>query len=133
MEVEQIHSGIAGTVHYDRIIQVKLHGHTIARFYPATDTFTVSDAGRQTTTTKSRINALLSVFSPAAGRVYSKAFEWYFGDSDWSGEVTPAELKFSVRGALVSHNGRVCLPVLEPILPLSTGEPYNREPVPILG
>ena len=95
MEVEQIHSGIAGTVHYDRIIQVKLHGHTIARFYPATDTFTVSDAGWQTTTTKSRINALLSVFSPAAGRVYSKAFEWYLGESDWSGEVTlPVDNRF---------------------------------------
>ena len=87
-EVCQIHSGIVGTSGYDRTIQVKLHGNVIASFYPATDTFTVSDAGWQTTTTKSRINALLSVFNPAAGRVYSKAFEWYFGDSDWNGEAT---------------------------------------------
>jgi hypothetical protein len=95
MEVCQIHSGIAGTVHYDRTIQVKLHGNIIASFYPATDTFTLSDAGWQTVTTKSRINALLSVFSPAAGRLYSKAFEWYFGDSDWSGEVTlPVDFRF---------------------------------------
>jgi hypothetical protein len=42
-------------------------------------------------------------------------------------------LKFSVRWVLVSHNGRVCLPVPEPILPLSTGKPYNREPASILG
>ncbi len=95
MEVWQIHSGIAGTVNYDRIIQVKLHGNTIASFYPATDTFTLSDAGWQTTTTKSRINALLSVFSPAAGRVYSKAFDWYIGDSTWSGEATlPVDYRF---------------------------------------
>jgi hypothetical protein len=95
MEVWQTHLGIAGTVNYDRIIQVKLHGNIIATFYPATDTFTVSDAGWQTTTTKSRINALLSVFSPAAGRVYAKAFDWYFGESDWSGEVTlPVDYRF---------------------------------------
>ena len=95
MDVSQIHSGIVGTTGYTRIIQVKLHGNLIASFYPATDTFTVSDAGWQTTTTKSRITALLSVFSPAAGRVYSKAFDWYIGDSDWSGEVTlPVDYRF---------------------------------------
>ena len=88
MEVEQIHSGIVGTVNYDRIIQVKLHGNVIATFYPATDTFTVSDAGWQTVTTKSRINAILSVFNPAAGRVFAKSFDWYLGDSAWGGEVT---------------------------------------------
>lgn len=90
MEVWQIHSGITGTVHYERIIQVRLFNNLIASFYPATNTFIVYDAGYRTSTTKSRINALLSVFSPAAGRIYSKAFEWYFGDSDWSGEATLA-------------------------------------------
>jgi hypothetical protein len=95
MEVCQIHSGIVGTSGYNRIIQVKLHGNLIASFCPATDTFTVSDAGWQTTTTKSRINALLSVFNPAAGRVHSKAFEWYFGDTNWSGEATlPVDYRF---------------------------------------
>ena len=95
MEVWQIHSGIAGTVNYDRMIQVKLHGNVIATFYPATDTFTLSDAGWQTNTTKSRINALLGVFNPAAGKVYSKAFEWYFGDSAWEGEASlPVDYRF---------------------------------------
>lgn len=95
MEVWQIHSCIAGTVHYDRIIHVKLHGNLIASFYPATDTFTVSDAGWQTTTTKSRINALLSVFNPSAGRLYAKSFDWYFGDSAWEGEASlPVDYSF---------------------------------------
>lgn len=95
MEVCQIHSGIAGTSSYDRIIQVKLHGNLIASFYPSTDTFTVSDAGWQTTTTKSRINALLSVFNPDAGRVYSKAFDWYLGNCEWDGEATlPVDYRF---------------------------------------
>ena len=95
MEVCQIHSGIVGTTGYTRFIQVKLYGNLVATFYPATDTFTVSDAGWQTVTTKSRINALLSVFNPAAGRLYSKDFEWYFGDSAWSGEATlPVDYRF---------------------------------------
>ena len=95
MEVEQIHLGVAGTVHYDRIIQVRLHGSVIARLYPLTDTFTLYDAGYQTNTTKSRLNAILSVFNPAAGRVYSKAFDWYFGDLEWSGEATlPVDYRF---------------------------------------
>ena len=95
MEVEQIHLGVAGTVHYERIIQVRLHGSVIARLYPLTDTFTVSDAGYQTNVTKNRINALLSVFSPDAGRVYAKSFDWYFGDSAWSGEATlPVDYRF---------------------------------------
>jgi hypothetical protein len=94
-EVEQIHLGVAGTVNYDRRIQVKLHGNVIAIFYPATDTFTVSDAGRQNATTKSRINAILSVFNPAAGGVYAKSFDWYLGDSAWGGEVTlPVDFRF---------------------------------------
>jgi hypothetical protein len=82
---------------YTMIALFKLNytGTLLLVFYPATDTFTVSDAGWQTTTTKSRINALLSVFSPAAGRVYAKAFDWYFGDSDWSGEATlPVDYRF---------------------------------------
>jgi hypothetical protein len=95
MEVWQVHSGIAGTVHYNREIQVKLHNSVIATFYPLTDTFNVSDAGYQTNTTKSRINALLSVFNPDAGRVYSKACDWYFGESTWCGEVSlPVDYRF---------------------------------------
>ena len=95
MEVCQIHSGIAGTTGYTRFIQVKLYGNLVATFYPATDTFTLYDAGRQTNTTKSRINALLSVFNPAAGRVYAKASDWYFGDSAWEGEVSlPVDYRF---------------------------------------
>ena len=95
MEVEQIHLGAAGTVHYDRIIQVRLHGSVIARLYPLTDTFTLYDAGYQTNITKNRINAILSVFNPAAGMVYAKSFDWYFGDSAWEGEVSlPVDYRF---------------------------------------
>jgi hypothetical protein len=94
-EVSQEHLGVAHTVGYDRIIGVKLHGYTIARFFPLSRTFQVSDAGWQTTTTKSRINALLSVFNPAAGRLYARAFDWYFGNSAWEGEaILPVDYRF---------------------------------------
>ena len=95
MEVSQEHAGVTHTPGYDRIIQVKLHGYTIAKFYPESSQFELSDCGWQTTTTKSRLNALLSVFNPAAGRVYAKSFDWYIGDTDWSGEVSlPINLSF---------------------------------------
>lgn len=86
-EVWQEHIGIAHTIGYERLIKVKLHGYTIATFYPQLDSFKLDDCGWQTVTTKSRINALLGVFNPGAGRVYSEKFEWKFNGDDWTGSV----------------------------------------------
>lgn len=86
-EVWQEHKGIAGTIGYQRFIQVRLHGYTIAEFYPDEDKFFLDDCGWQTVTTKSRLNALLGVFNPGAGRVYSEKFEWKLNGDDWTGSV----------------------------------------------
>lgn len=86
-EVWQEHKGIAHTPGYERVITVQLHGNEIARFYPDEDTFEISDAGWRTVTTKSRINALLGVFNPGAGRVYSEKFDWKLNGEDWTGSV----------------------------------------------
>jgi hypothetical protein len=82
-EVWQEHTGPGA----ERFIQVKLHGHTIAEFYPDQDKFFLDDCGWQTVTTKSRLNALLGVFNPGAGRVYSDKFQWKLNGEDWTGSV----------------------------------------------
>lgn len=54
-------------------VTIYLHGHPIAVVTP--DTVTVSDCGRQTPTTKSRLNALLRNLCGAG--VYQKDKKWY--------------------------------------------------------
>lgn len=80
-EVCQEHSGD------ERSIQVKLHGHVIATFYPHLDGFKLDDCGWQTVTTKSRLNAILGAFNPGAGRIHAERFEWKFNGDDWTGSV----------------------------------------------
>jgi hypothetical protein len=95
-EVWQDHIGIAHTPGYERLIQVKLHGHTIAEFYPDQDKFFLDDCGWQTTTTKSRLNAILGAFNPGAGRVYSEKFQWKLNGQDWTGSVClPVEFSWN--------------------------------------
>ena len=62
---------------------VKLHGNHIAT---VGDTLQISDAGWQTVTTKSRLNALLNEFAEGC-YVFQKNFEWFLGDAD--GNVLP--------------------------------------------
>ena len=91
-EVWQDHVGIYGTPGYQRIIKVKLHGYTIAEFYADEDRFKLSDCGWQTVTTKSRLNSILGVFNPGAGRIYSQRFEWKLNGEEWDGsEYFPVE------------------------------------------
>jgi len=62
---------------------VKLHGNHIAT---VGDTLQICDAGWQTVTTKSRLNALLNEFAEGC-YVFQKNFDWFLGDSD--GNVLP--------------------------------------------
>jgi hypothetical protein len=73
----------AVTFNQDRIIKVKLHGHTIAQFYPEANCFVLSDCGWQTVTTKSRLNALIRAFSPYSDGISQRKFEWYLGGKEW--------------------------------------------------
>ena len=62
---------------------VKLHGNHIAT---VGDTLDICDAGWQTVTTKSRLNALLNEFAEGC-YVFQKNFDWFLGDAD--GNVLP--------------------------------------------
>ena len=62
---------------------VKLHGNHIAT---VGDTLQISDAGWQTVTTKSRLNALLNEFAEGC-YVFQRNFDWFLGDAD--GNVLP--------------------------------------------
>ena len=62
---------------------VKLHGNHIAT---VGDTLQISDAGWQTVTTKSRLNALCDEFAEGC-YVFQKNFDWFLGDAD--GNVLP--------------------------------------------
>ena len=73
----------AVTFNQDRIIKVRLHGHTIAEFYPEANCFILSDCGWQTTTTKSRLNALIRAFSPYSDLINQCKFEWRLGEEPW--------------------------------------------------
>ena len=53
---------------------VKLHGNKIAEVYA--NSIVLLDGGWQTVTTKSRLNALLSEFSPGTS-VFQKNWEWF--------------------------------------------------------
>jgi hypothetical protein len=72
----------------DRIIKVTLHGHTIARFYPASECFILSDCGWQTVTTKSRLNALIRAFSPHSDLINQCKFEWRLGEKPWQSDTS---------------------------------------------
>lgn len=63
-------------------INVYLHGNHIAQIRP--DTVTICDCGRQTPTTKSRLNAILHELCGAG--IYQKAYKWYgsaIEEDDW--------------------------------------------------
>ena len=62
---------------------VYLHGNHIAT---VGDTLDICDAGWQTVTTKSRLNALCNEFAEGC-YVFQKNFEWFLGDAD--GNVLP--------------------------------------------
>ena len=57
------------------VSSVFLHGNKIAEV--TDDSMTIFDGGWQTTTTKSRLNALCSEFCIDGERVFQKNFQWY--------------------------------------------------------
>jgi len=60
---------------------VRLHGNKIAEI--TDDTMTIFDGGWQTTTTKSRLNALINEFCNAAtDGVFQKNYQWFVKDND---------------------------------------------------
>ena len=66
---------------------VKLHGNHIATIG---DTLQISDAGWQTVTTKSRLNALLDEFADGC-YVFQRNFNWFLGDRDGNTIPFPTE------------------------------------------
>ena len=78
-----IHSNIdwqnANTsVHFDPetgVSVVRLHGNKIAEV--SDNDMTIFDGGYQSTTTKSRLNALCDEFCVAGEGVFQKNFQWY--------------------------------------------------------
>jgi|TARA_R100000479_G_scaffold145873_1_gene81322 hypothetical protein len=87
MEVLQAHDGIRGTYGYERVIKVELHGNVIAKIWPADEILEVSDCGWRTSTTKSRINTILSCLCGDGTRfpgVYQKAGDWFFSWNTWT-------------------------------------------------
>ena len=66
---------------------VKLHGNHIATIG---DTLQISDAGWQTVTTKSRLNALLNEFAEGC-YLFQKNFDWFLGDADGNKIPFPTE------------------------------------------
>ena len=63
---------------------VYLHGNKIADICDETCTILISDCGWQTSTTKSRLNALLKWYSPNCTQIYQRNHQWYldYGDGD---------------------------------------------------
>ena len=59
----------------DGVSTVYLHGNKIAEI--GDDFMTIFDGGWQTTTTKSRLNALCQEFCIAGEGVFQKDFQWY--------------------------------------------------------
>ena len=66
---------------------VKLHGNHIAT---VGETLQICDAGWQTVTTKSRLNALCNEFAYGCF-VFQKNYEWFLGDADGNKMPFPTE------------------------------------------
>ena len=70
-------SGNTSVHNSDHGIIVRLHGNKIAQVDTENQILWVTDAGWQTTTTKSRLNALLSGVADGRGYIFQKDFIWY--------------------------------------------------------
>ena len=64
-------------------VEVLLHGHIIASINWAKSTMVLSACGWETSTTKSRLNAILSDLVPGA-RIFAKSFDWFITSNDGS-------------------------------------------------
>ena len=87
-------TGIRGTATYLHTIDVELHGNLIATIYPNSQNMYVMDAGWQTVTTKSRLNALLRTFTAFSSITQTKG-QWTIHalrdgtvSEDWCGRAS---------------------------------------------
>jgi hypothetical protein len=89
-EVSTEHAGIYGTFNYERDVVVRLHDNEIARFDSmlhgdrTTRGLRITDAGWQTVTTKSRLNALLDCFYEGQGINQVKGV-WLLNSTEFAG------------------------------------------------
>lgn len=78
------------SVHFNEesnISIVRLHGNKIAEV--TDDSMTIFDGGWQTTTTKSRLNALINEFCNAVtDGVFQKNYQWFVTDNNVTKEFT---------------------------------------------
>lgn len=72
----EVHNSDHGTI-------VRLHGNKIAQVDHKAQVIWITDAGWQTTTTKSRLNALLSGVA-GRGSIFQKDFVWYLQRADYA-------------------------------------------------
>ena len=61
--------------HHEGVAIVRLHGSKIAEV--GDDFITLFDGGYQSTTTKSRLNALMAEFCSPGENVFQKAYQWF--------------------------------------------------------
>ena len=61
--------------HHEGVAVVRLHGNKIAEV--GDDFITLFDGGFQSTTTKSRLNALMAEFCSPGEGVFQKAYQWF--------------------------------------------------------
>lgn len=66
---------------------VRLFGNVIARVEHEESRVFITDAGWQTATTKSRINAILSVLTNGRGHIYQQRFLWFLTRGDMVHEM----------------------------------------------
>jgi len=66
-------------------IYITLFNRTIAQLLSGKELL-VKDAGYQTATTKSRLNAILSTYK--LPRIYQDNYQWYIGVQEWEGQKT---------------------------------------------
>lgn len=68
-------------MHGEAVSTVFLHNHPIAIFMWADNTVAVSNCGWDTTTTKSRLNAVLRTFCNTG--IHAHHFVWYMGKDEF--------------------------------------------------
>ena len=78
--------------------EVFLHGNHIATYNHVTKELALFDGGRQTVTTKSRLNALCNEFATGFG-VFQKNWDWFVSD------FQSKTIKPFVDGITVNYNG----------------------------
>ena len=84
------HEGIHGKAYYRRSVVVELHGNEIARFDSALNYtrdcrgLRITDAGWQTATTKSRLNALLACFYKGQS-IRQVRGQWLLNSTEFTG------------------------------------------------